>query len=875
MRVVKPMCLGLMTRPFEQARRFHLGVAVLCFVPLGPEDALFSEMGMWKLAAEELPAGQPLDLVMPKRVAEYIVVGRACAPGGTPVQALRATAKFGAATKSLLVTGDVYEEGGRASAPQPFTEMPIDWTRAYGGPRHAENPVGRGMEEVGVPGVGLVVLRPNIADPAVAPEHRRRTAAGFGPIDQAWPQRTRYAGTYDDKWLRNDFPGLARDLDWRFFNAAPADQHLRGPLSGTEDYAFENMHPREAQLQGRLPGLAPRLFLERRGAEGRFEEIPLGLTTVIFFPHRKRAVLIHHGQANLAEEDGRDIVRAVVGVDRAAAPRPAAHYQAVADARADPDKGPLLALRDRDLAPADLLRPDPDIEEMSRLMATENLLAKNGRKDSERRIARARAMVAEYDLDPDEHGPGLLPPDEPPPSLDELPARIDRILAEAEAAEKRAEKAPQTTDAELEKILQGSGLTVAQLRAEHTEKPSGPPTYTAEGTRRDLRATGEHVRAIGGDASEIDEILADPMMNELWEASERGEREAYLAAAHVQAPARQLSDGRSARLRTEELPARGRDLRRANLCGADLSGLDLSGADLTGAWLDAANLRNTNLSGAILKEAVLAHARLEGTRFDKADLTGTNLGASRGAGAVFDGAVLRNAVLARADLTGASLRGADLDGADLMEARLSGAALDGIRARNAVFVRIAIAGCSATGADLESASFIECDLHGVDFGGAKLMSVAFVGCDLRGLRAAGADLRKAVFSGTCDLTEAQFGGTNLAEANLRGAVLVRAALPDAILEGADLSEANLQEADLRHVRARGARFVVADLARAVLARGDFLGAVLSRANLRGADLSEASFYEADLARVLTDGTTRHNAMLQTRMRVRPRAEPAA
>ena len=58
MRVIKPLCLGLMTRPFEQGRRFYMGASVLCFVALGPEEALFSEIGMWKLAAEELPPRQ-------------------------------------------------------------------------------------------------------------------------------------------------------------------------------------------------------------------------------------------------------------------------------------------------------------------------------------------------------------------------------------------------------------------------------------------------------------------------------------------------------------------------------------------------------------------------------------------------------------------------------------------------------------------------------------------------------------------------------------------------------------------------------------------------------------------------------------------------
>lgn len=874
MRVTKPFCLGLMTRPFEMGRRFYLGASVLCFVPLGDEPALFSEIGLWKLLAEELPPGLPLDLVIPKRVAEYLVVGRAFAPGGTPAPAVRASARFGAATKSLIVVGDRFRDGGRVSAPRPFTEMPLDWSRAFGGPKFAENPVGRGMVEEAIPGVGLVVPLPNIEDPALPPEQRSLRPAGFGPLDQTWPQRARHAGTYGDRWLKEDFPGFARDMDWRFFNAAPADQHLRGALTGTEDYAFENLHPAEPLIQGRLPGLAPRLFLARRAAPDALEEVALALTTVVFLPHRKRAVLIHHGQAEVAEEDARDIVQAVAGVDRQGQPRPAGHYQRIRDLRMDPEMGALHALRDTDLAPADLIRPDPDVAAHSELMKTEGLLARNGRKDSDRRVAAYREEVASYGLDPDEHGPTPLPPAQPPPSPDELPARIQAAMEEAKALEARAaaERA-KDTDEELAKILEGSGLTVAMVRAEQKQRPSGPPTYSAETERKELRALAEKVRASGGPPDEIEEILADPVMNANWERSEVEQRNAYQAHAHLQDPAPQLSDGRQQRLRAE-VAARGRKLAGADLCGADLSGLDLSGADLTGAWLDAANLQGTNLTGARLGQAVLAHARLQGARLDRADLTGANLGKAMLDGAVLDGAVLREAVLGKADLRRASLRGADLEGANLFEALLEGAMLEGVRAKGAVLLRLNLSGCRAAGAMLAEATFIECDLTGADFSRAVLSSAAFLDCRVAGLHAPGADLGGAVMAGGCDLTAARLAGANLAKANLRGAILRSAVLAGAALDGADLSEADLREARLDGVSAREARFVVADLRGAVLVRGDFAQGMLSRADLRGADLTEASFYEADLARVRADNTTRYAGMLQTRMRLLPRAEQA-
>ena len=73
----------------------------------------------------------------------------------------------------------------------------------------------------------------------------------------------------------------------------------------------------------------PRAFLVRKGQADSFEEVPLSLTTVWFFPHRERLVVVYHGQARLAEEDASDIERAVLGADRLGALRPAADFHAV------------------------------------------------------------------------------------------------------------------------------------------------------------------------------------------------------------------------------------------------------------------------------------------------------------------------------------------------------------------------------------------------------------------------------------------------------------------------------------------------------------------------------------------------------------------
>jgi hypothetical protein len=51
----------------------------------------------------------------------------------------------------------------------------------------------------------------------------------LGPVGRGWPQRARYAGTYDQCWLEEDFPFLPNDFDERYYQAAPEEQQL--PLS--------------------------------------------------------------------------------------------------------------------------------------------------------------------------------------------------------------------------------------------------------------------------------------------------------------------------------------------------------------------------------------------------------------------------------------------------------------------------------------------------------------------------------------------------------------------------------------------------------------------------------------------------------------------
>jgi hypothetical protein len=218
-----------------------------------------------QLADEQLPlimadtfTGEPgfsapvheIDFAPRKHRCDVLLTGHARAPEGRQVTRLRAGLRVGAMEKSFDVVGDRVWQAGLTgigvSAPLPFTEMPVSYDRAFGGvdrtsadeaehDAYLPNPVGRGwhkhLKNVWVDGKPL----PNIEESGHAvdfPSDKYRPMA-LGPLGRGWPQRARFAGTYDQQWLDDVFPFLPKDFDERYYQAAPEDQQLslpNGPL---------------------------------------------------------------------------------------------------------------------------------------------------------------------------------------------------------------------------------------------------------------------------------------------------------------------------------------------------------------------------------------------------------------------------------------------------------------------------------------------------------------------------------------------------------------------------------------------------------------------------------------------------------------------
>lgn len=870
MKVIKPLRLGVLSRPYEFKRQFRLGVSVLAMFPLSGERSLLPEIALWGMATAELGDSPVLDLGLPKGRPEYLVAGQAFPPDGEATQC-PVGVHFAGRRKTLLVTGDRYYVGDSISAPKPFRSMPVDWPHAFGGKGFPKNPSGRGLDVSKVGDLDVCWL-PNVEYPQtfVRGPADRPEPAGFRAIDPSWPQRARKAGTYDARWLREDFPGFAQDMDPTYLNLAPLDQHLEDAIALDGHYEIHNMHPKMPVLAGQLPSVRARCFVNRQlAAFDNLEEIDTRLTTVWFFPSSDRGVLVFHGTVVTAEDDASDITHLLVAAEEMDVALPLTHYRDVITRRCDRTQGHLYVLKDSELCPAPFCTADGDADTVKAEAEGEDLVRKRLKKKLRREIEESRAMVASLGLDPDEHGLKVPPEEEPPPSLEKLPEFLARVQAEAEQQQVEQQAEAAKKEKEIEALVRSLGLDYEAIRRETTTKPVGPPAFTAKRQAAELQQMMQQYSAQGLPTDHIQQILDDPETRRVWDESERLGREAYRRTAHFQDPAPTRDADASAATRRELSEGSVKDYSSVDWTGADLSGMNLAGANFEGSFMERVDLRLTNLQGANLRGAVLAHGDLRGVDLRGADLRNANLGGSRLHDAHLEGTQLEGAVLAKANLSNARLDGANVKQTDFSEAVFDKSSLARVQASETTFLKVSMRGVSFEGATLIACNFLELDLAQACFRDADVSKSVFLRIDGTGADFTKAKLHNARFVEGCVLRDAVFAGAELHEANLRETDLANTSFRAATLDGADLSKAKLAGADFYRASAKNARFGKADLSEAKLLSVNLMGATLAGAHLEGADMTGCNLYGADLSRVWMNHNTRYADCLSVRTRVHP------
>jgi uncharacterized protein YjbI with pentapeptide repeats len=833
MKVIKPLKQGILYKCFETDNRSYFVVTVFSFFPFTPEGRLLSEIDMWKFAAGELGKEAILDFGMPKPRGEVVLTGKFFSPNGRPVPGGRVHIKLAGIDKTLYVFGDRSWKRGpgglsRITEPEPMAVMDISYENAFGGPDYKENPLGKGHAPVLLETGQKLHPLPNIEDPnhLVTLLEDKPDPACFAPIDMTWPQRISKAGTFDEKWLNERFPGLAEDLDWTYYNTVTADQQIDGFFSGDESFEIEGMHPEKQFLTGNLPGIRSRCFVNQN-VEGNtvFKEIELHPDTVWLFPHAEKGIVTCRGTVETASDDAEDITHLLLAYERLSDDKKSqSHYQEALAKRLDKKKGHLFGLNEKDLIPAGEKSGFAELMENDEttLLTGEKLLAKNMEKRGELEKEKIGARLEDAGINQEKSGtPFSDVPEADLDAMENLAEFVEKSQAEAEAKAK--------------KILAEQGFDYDRLVEQARKEPAPRLRFSAEEVIHQLKESGP----------------VEPDMEKKIHQAEKMVNEAYRNYGHYFPPALLSPAETLARMKEDILAGyqKGEGLAGKDFTGVDLSNLDLGGIDLHGAFLERANLSGANLEGADLSGCVLVRADLSGARLASAKMSSAGLGDADLAGADLQEADLAGAVLVRANLLHADLSRANAKEADFSEAILTETTMTDALMNKCRFMESDLAGSTLVAADLSESFFMNASLRNCDFKGANLSSATLIGVTADRAVFKEAQLNNTRILNDSSFQETDFLNANLNQANMRGSNLSKSNFEKADISGSDFSECDLHAANFYRSEAKETQFVKADLTDSRMVAINLIGGSLQKASLDNTDLRGANLCMVDFMKV--------------------------
>ena len=849
--------------------------ALGAFDLLTPGDFL-PESQLWQTATPTLGA-TPLDAGMAKPKVEVLVAGDVCAPGNHPVRSLVVNLELGPIHKRLIAFGRRWwqhgPDGPVMSDPEPFERVRLGWENAFGGPEFADNPVGKGVDARKRMRQREPAELPQIESPEslIVEIDHHPAPASFGPRAEDAPARRGFAGTYDDAWLRDDFPNPAQNFDWRFYNAACPDQQTDAELSGDEPYRITSMHPDHREICGRLPGFRVRGFA-RQGAA--FRELPMRCDTVWFFPNATMGIVLFRGGIAVADKEASDVPHVLLAYERLTDPkRTLAHYETALDERTDPELGAQKMFDERPIKPERLPEETAEIEAERQAIIEEN--TKRQEQAREHAIASCFRTAG---LSPPP--PGTFKDDTPPmpvampvitPSeISRLEVDMAGLMKSADAMHEYGEKENREQLAQIKRDLsQQSGQALGQIDpqtrplVEERLRQASKQLSKEHGEGFDLVPSAAAVPAAAVAAT------AAPKLPSAQEAFKRAGEAIKRQVSAVSAKPKTES-GVSPALRRARNRALGQIDEEDSITKA-LAGLDkadegrrqtLAQVDGIEGGLPPAAPQPTNpfqAASAMLGEKNVANAP-EGQK--AAEKLSSSLADPKVA-----------FVASAVEEAAAKSEPADPETA-FAEARDKIEGMRGqIAALNADSRRMSIEPLAPdpqeplSPEDALALGALALDLVGRNEGlqGRDLAGADLTEADLTGLDLSGIFLEKAVLKGA-KLTGANLHEAVLTGADLTGADLTGADLTDSNLSGANFAEARLCEARLDNAQLHKTRFDQADLRRARLIAVASLEAVLARADLSGAEIRDANFIQCDLTGFSLDGANLHSVtFLETRM----------
>ncbi|MEM9658735.1 MAG: DUF2169 domain-containing protein, partial [Planctomycetota bacterium] len=268
------------------------------------DDQLFPQGDVYTDDAQ--PAESSLhyasDFTPTKPRGEVVLVGAAHRPADRPEGDFTAALHVGALSKELVVSGRREFEHGVFSSKiieqEPLAAVPLTFENAFGGPKTASNPVGRGDGSNELPLVEHPSRR--LGRPGDKPE-----PSSFAPIAPSWEPRKSMIGTYRHDYAAKHWPGFPTDFNPAYFNAAPIDQQIDGYWRGDEEIILENIHSDHAHFRTKLPGW--RVVCVREDFRDAAELIPLAIDTLQIDADAGNVVVLWRGETKIQSPDAPEI----------------------------------------------------------------------------------------------------------------------------------------------------------------------------------------------------------------------------------------------------------------------------------------------------------------------------------------------------------------------------------------------------------------------------------------------------------------------------------------------------------------------------------------------------------------------------------------
>ena len=792
---------------------------------------------LWQLVKTHWPE-QAIDEGYPKVRGEFVCFGMAYPPPDLITGPFEALVRVGSLQRKLAVYGPrVFGMLGNIQEQRPPREpvavLPIN---AYGGKGYPDNPFGLGFNaNGGAPG-------PCIDDPdhPVLSPTSKVAPAGFWPLSPENSIRKRKLGTFDDKWLKMDWPNFPYDTDLEFFNTAPEQQRLQTYFKGNEEVEIIGMHPRTARMSFNLPGLRARCIYRRGEDDSLFSgwhESPIVPETLYLFPNEGLASLLHRTVIQVKRPDALDLHDVLLSLEPKGTPSPSKHaivqlcqsqlYDVIAPMGSD-----------------DRTEVDKSLEQTS---ATNMKESNNQFQQTSFGAIKRETPAGRIKLSPDfEYILSQA-------GLDAASAQAIRTAQDPfEALSAAMKKQIQLARDEYNQAVLQSGLS----EKEYLEKLKSIPQVDTAMKKADFSA-GIRVEL------EAMEDFVDTVVDMLRKASPQSN---YLESAPASKPGYSANPSRisnpSHADTTDEMRAfvnaRSSDpnqFRGVNISDLDFSGLTLAGLDFTGAICEGTDFSGCDLNGACFQDAILTRAKFKSAQLRKSIFV--NAVATQ---AILDGADLTETNLTQTDLSESSCQSTRFDSAILNQtlmdqSNLSQASFTGVIGVKLSACEALLDGCDLSNAILDHADFIKSSIQGCIFNQSQSTRLDLSGAIIKNCRFVSVTFKDCTATLKASLTNCMFDQSDLQGSNWTTVSIDQSTFKGCVLSSADFSSSLVTKTQFIQCKAQSMNFFSSTLKDINFFQNHMMDASFHGANIQKSSFASNNFFGADFIETHFDPET--------------------